>query len=60
MDDYISRQAAIDAVHNAWINGAYYTETINALKRLPSAQEQAENAYAHGYTDAKMEGESNE
>lgn len=38
-DDLISRQAAIDGIHDAWINGAYYTETINTLKRLPSAQQ---------------------
>ena len=38
MDDLISRQAAIDAVHEAWMDGAYYTKTMNALKNLPSAQ----------------------
>lgn len=38
MNDLISRQAAIDAIHEAWMDGAYYTETMNALKELPSAQ----------------------
>lgn len=37
MADLIDRQAAIYAMSIAWLNGAYYTETMNALKELPSA-----------------------
>lgn len=37
MAEYINRKAAIHAVHNAWMNGAYYVETMNALKKLSSA-----------------------
>lgn len=37
MAEYIDRAAAIHAVHNAWMNGAYYVETMNALKKLSSA-----------------------
>ena len=48
MDDYISRKAAIDGIHDAWMNGAYYTETINTLKRLPSADVQP---VRHGHWD---------
>ena len=38
MDDLISRKAAIDAVTKAWMDGAYYTETINAIKDLPTIE----------------------
>ena len=72
MNDYISRQAALDAI-DTWdkfgcdsdgklvrheehlVPYVHYEDIVNAIKNLPSAQEQAENAYAHGYTDAKVD-----